>query len=325
MDRPFEPRLQRLDLVPPRRIGAHGGPTRGSAYGPSWHRTGHGLFVPASRPSTPEQRVVESVMPMPVDAALTGWAALRLAGAAFFDGRSRPVSAVVGAHRTPRPRQGVRWIHRDVDATVRTVAGLRLLEPAAALLDHLTDEIRRGRPREAVVGIDMAIAAGVCSLAALHDVAAARPRLARRAHVEQVIRQARAGSASPPESRLRLLWTLDCGLPAPQVNHWLLDEAGRRVAVPDLLDPESGLVVEYDGREHAADRRRARDAEKDDIYRELGLEPVRVTGPDMTRPLAVADRLQRAYARAVSSSRPRRWAVGEPFTRTQISPTCPTT
>lgn len=46
---------------------------------------------------------------------------------------------------------------------------------------------------------------------------------------------------------MRLVYVLDAGLPDPLVNHPVLDAAGHFLGTPDLLDPQSGHAVEYDG------------------------------------------------------------------------------
>ena len=71
-------------------------------------------------------------------------------------------------------------------------------------------------------------------------------RLARRALVD-----ARPGTESIQETRLRLLWTHDAGLPQPLVNPTLHDSNGAFLARVDLLDPASAVVGEYDGWHHA--------------------------------------------------------------------------
>ncbi len=70
--------------------------------------------------------------------------------------------------------------------------------------------------------------------------------LARRA-AEYV----RKGVDSPMETRLRMLIVL-AGLPEPTVNVVVMDEEGRVVRRYDLCWPSIKLIVEYDGRQHAA-------------------------------------------------------------------------
>ena len=301
-------------MTMPVRVGAPDGPSRGAARGDSWRRTGSGFYVPASVSATPEQRIVEAALPLPRGGRLTGWASLRLQRGAFFDGRGSQVPIVVDDQVHPRPRPGVRWIRRPQDGSLTHLHGLPLVPAAEALIDHVLQLLAAGHPRPAVVAVDMAVAARLCTLDSVTAAVHARPRIRGRSRVLEVLARAREGSASPPESRLRLLWTLDTVIPEPILNPWVLDESGRRIGAPDLLEPCSGLAVEYDGSPHAGARRRARDADKDGLYRECGIECVRVTGPDMQTPLRVIDRLERAYARALTAARPQRWKLGGRFT-----------
>src|SRR3954447_802486 len=58
-------------------------------------------------------------------------------------------------------------------------------------------------------------------------------------------------SRSPNETRMRLVWVLDAGLPVPAVNQPVYDLDGRLLGVADLLDVAAGVVGEYDGEDHA--------------------------------------------------------------------------
>ena len=62
------------------------GPTRGSARGPRYRRTSHGLYVPADVERTVEQRIVEAAALLHGWGGVTGWAALRWLGGYWFDG-----------------------------------------------------------------------------------------------------------------------------------------------------------------------------------------------------------------------------------------------
>lgn len=64
----------------------------------------------------------------------------------------------------------------------------------------------------------------------------------------------RSGVDSPMETRLRMLIVL-AGLPEPVVNVQVRDELARIVRRYDLCYPAIKLVVEYEGRQHADDRR----------------------------------------------------------------------
>lgn len=78
-------------LVEPVRRGAEdsGGPTPGILRGPAWLQVGRGWHVPAGTPRTPEQRAYEVGVRLRPDGLVTGWAALRLAGARYFEDSRR--------------------------------------------------------------------------------------------------------------------------------------------------------------------------------------------------------------------------------------------
>jgi hypothetical protein len=91
------------------------GPTRGQAQGTRYRRTGPGWYVPGAVPDDlPEQRILEQSVRLPAGGAVTGWAALRLHRASFFDGlagdgRTRfPVPLAVG--RGSKMRGGERIV-----------------------------------------------------------------------------------------------------------------------------------------------------------------------------------------------------------------------
>ncbi|QWC84220.1 endonuclease domain-containing protein [Nocardioidaceae bacterium] len=195
-----------------------------------------------------------------------------------------------------------------------------MVPAAEAAVHEVVRLVDTGHPREAVVAVDMTAAAGLCTVEDMRRLVDGRRRMPTRFEVQRVLALADGASESPPETRLRLLWVLDSELPEPVVNRWVHDRDGRPLAVPDLLEPESGLVVEYDGGAHAEVGRRTRDAEKDDLYREVGLEPVRFTAVDMRTPARVLHRLARGHARARAWVRPRGWVLGPSFRGAPVSP-----
>ncbi len=83
----------------------------------------------------------------------------------------------------------------------------------------------------------------------------------------------RAGVDSPPETRTRLLLVFG-GLPEPEVNFLVRDEDGNVVRRYDMYYRRAGLLVEYDGRQHARDGKQwkgdlARREELDDLGRRI--------------------------------------------------------
>lgn len=180
----WDPIAPRAGVVHPRQVGT--GLTPGQARGPGWVRTGSALYVPSSVDRTiAQQRIVEEAACMPTCAAITGWAACLLHGAAWFDGLAvdgstlLPVGVVVG------PRGGMRRSPR------RTVSfevlpewevcrryGVRVVRPERAVFD----EMRRYDEREALVVLESALAGRITSLPRMRTYAAAH-RSARRSTV----------------------------------------------------------------------------------------------------------------------------------------------
>lgn len=114
------------------------------------------------------------------------------------------------------------------------------------------------------------------------------------------------------ETKLRLVWGLDAGLPAPLCNKAIFDLHGRHLGTVDLLDPVAGVVGEYDGAEHGSAARRSRDAERTDLFRRVGLEQFTVVGRDLHRTALVVDRMRCTRQRALASTEPARWTLQPP-------------
>lgn len=316
----WEPRcVPPRGLVRPVRVDPTGraGPTKRQAAGPRWRRTSHGAYVPADVDGEiPEQRIVEQAHRMPPGAAVTGWAALRLHGARYFDGRSpggglRRVPVVLAA--------GERL---DSDGTLRVSrepwdpqhawlrAGIRVTEPRRALFDELRS---LADWRDRVVAMDMAAAAELVSVAQMSDWYQVHSGWRRARRVPKPLAFASERSQSPAEPRMRLIWEVDAGLPRPLVNPEIFDRRGRFVARVDLLDPVAGLVGEYDGAAHRETGRRSRDIGREERLRRLGLEYVDAVGPDLRAREALADRIRSTRGRArFEPPQARAWTIQPP-------------
>ena len=293
-------------FVPPVRLDPTGrqGPTPGAARGKHWERTGPGLYVPAGVDRTlPEQRIADAAAQLPPDGAITGWGALRMAGAAFLDGLAPDgrtplrVPAVVpaGCHR--REQRGIRFVQGGPDEVVM-IQGIPCRPVRAALFDQMR---LAEDPREAVVAMDMTAAAGLTSVRRMTRYLERRTSWRGVPGVPQVrwaLRLADERSVSPPETRLRLVWVLDARLPRPLVNEPVFDLSGNLLGYPDLLDPAAGLVGEYDGDDHRRARRHSHDVDREADFRGAGLEVTRVTSLDLQRREALVRRLHAARGRA---------------------------
>lgn len=309
----------RPHLVEPSRVDPTGetGPTAGQARGPGWRRCGPGRYVPATTDSTtPDQRTLEAGRLLEGRGAVTGWAALHWQGATWLDGRGPegPVAvplALVGGQRLSAP-SGVQVSRETLDPRdIHEVDQLALTSPSRSV----TFAMRHAPSvREAVVVLDMAAAADLISVS---EAAAYVATMLPRTGVQQArdaVRLAVENSWSPQESRVRLAWVLDAGLPPPLCNVPVFDRAGRHVATPDLLDLASGLAVEYDGDVHLSRERRARDVVREHAMRDLGLEVAVVVGQDLQSRHRLAHRLASARARARwEPETDRRWTTQPPW------------
>lgn len=288
-------------LVRPRPLDPEGlkGPTRGAAR--RWRRTSHAHYVPAEVDGdVPEQRVLEQSVRLGPAGAVTGWAALRLHGAAYFDGRGtdgRDIEPVplVSPDRQLRttPAASVRRAALDpVEAVVRQ--GVRCTTVERALLD----EVRRVRDLEsAMVAVDMACAAELTSRRRMGWYLGGLPGAPGVERARLAVALADDASASPRESRTRWVWVQEAGLPRPRCNRPVFGADGTFLGVPDLLDVEAGVVVEFDGADHLTASRRRRDEQRAEAMRAHGLEYVTVLEPDLHERDRLVERMRLAWAR----------------------------
>ena len=304
---PFVPRLVLPPgLEVPRRIDPTGvdGPTAAQARGPHWHRVGKNRYRPVLADAPAEQRIFDAVGQLPEGGAITGWAALRLRGAAYFDGRvatsdgwvDRPVLLAAGRSEGRRDAEGVLFSYEPLPCEeVGLVHGIRVTTPMRAMFDELRSLTR---PRRALVAVEMALAADVVRLPEMRAYAQLHRRRRRSLAAIAVLERARPGARSPKEVELRDL--LECGtdLPLLGINVPVFGLRGNFLLEADLFGEERGLVLEYDGEDHGSSRRRSRDAERSDVSRRHGLEYVTVVGPDLAQPVKVVDRVLAAWDRA---------------------------
>lgn len=311
--------------VDPRGVA---GPTKAAAAGPRWRRTSKGYYVPVGvTDELPEQRILEKSMRLPPGGAVTGWAACRLLGAAFFDGlatdgRTRvPVPLWVGDLAQLTKDEHARVVRdRMVPGELTRRSGIPCTRPLRALFDEA-----RAAPdvREAVVAVDMMAAAELSSIQQLVEYVDTMGGVNGVPQVREALELASEDSRSPNETRLRLIWQLDAGLPRPLVNQPVFDRGGRLLGIADLLDPVAGVVGEFDGADHRSAARHSADVDRENRFRDAGLEVFRVTGPDIPRRGVIVARILAArgrarwlppHARAWTTTPPADWAVELPST-----------
>lgn len=304
------------DLTWPCTIDPAGaaGPTKSQAAGRAWRRTSKGLYVPAGVDAArSEQRIIEAYAAAPGHAQLSGWAACRVYGANFHDGFDRGfrplrVPLLIGPRGWANQPPGVRNLRSEPDPEPQQRGGMSVVRPELATFDSMR---MAGSLREAVVELEKSLIGGVVTRDSMEAFVRLHPGRSGVCLAREALTLTRDGARSPAEVRLRLVAELDAELPALLVNRTVLDEVGSRVGEVDLLEPEAGLVIEFDGADHRDAATQSRDVVKQARLRDLGLEVERVTGQQVGRPELVA-RLVRARQRAVANPIPRRWGLALP-------------
>lgn len=102
---------------------------------------------------------------------------------------------------------------------------------------------------------------------------------------------------SPAETKVRLHIVL-AGLPRPEANVDVFDEAGQWVACPDLLYRQERVAIEYDGEHHYVDvRQRREDVVRNEMLRDLGFEVVILNAVHLRQPHRLVARVSAALSR----------------------------
>lgn len=284
-------------------------------------RRAHGLLRPAGL-EAPEhvQRVDDAVGLLLPGTALGGWASLFLQGNDWFDGLRDGVVRPALVHCGP----GTQLRHRDVVQPFRgrllADEVTHLLQPEAVVTSTLAraafDEARTARDlRSAVVALDMATSTTHgrprTTVAAVRRVEQRHVKVRGIVQVRKALLLASERSASPAETRTRLVAELDAGLGGLLVNAPVFDLDGTLLGVADLVDPGTGLVVETDGAGHRGLEQHTLDNRREEAFEQAGCVVVRATALDHRDRYGLAARLARGQEAARRSTR-RRWTLDPP-------------
>jgi hypothetical protein len=195
-------------------------------------------------------------------------------------------------------------LHFSTNTSLRTWQdGIVLHRRRWPLHPDLIDDIPLARPDRAFV--DSATLLGHRDLVRAGDslvrLGRTTPALLRRyageRHLDGVVRARGAaeyvcaGVDSIPETDVRLLLRF-ARLPEPEVNGWIVNDAGVAIGRGDLVYHRYALIVEYDGWHHERD---ARQRQKDHLRRErleaAGWRVIVVTSEDLKNPLGIVRRV----------------------------------
>ncbi len=250
--------------------------------------------------SVVEQRILEQAVRIASYGAVTGWASLRWRGAAYFDGyadggRTQMLVPLVrfagfgseSSAAISRPQLSV--TEREL------VRGIWCTTTQRALFDDMAARSER----RAVVSMEMAAAAGLFSTALMGEYVARRGPWTGIPKIRRALALAGDESRSPQETLLKLVWVLDAELPFPLVNQPVFDLHGNLLGYPDLFDPISGTVGEYNGVDHKGRERHRRDVAREQRFRDHRLECFTVVGGDLQNTDLVVERMVTTRGRAL--------------------------
>lgn len=289
------------------------GPTRVQARSARWEWLAPGWYARAARPHRVEQRILDAACRLRNGDAVTGWAALRWHGAAFFDGLAPsgqddlPVPLIARSSLQSLPGSTLSKAQL-APSEWQYVAGLPVATVQRALFDEV---VRRNELWASVEAVCMAAAGRLIStrLFSIH-------LLRRRAWTgvplaRKVADLARDDLRSPPEVRMHLTWELVAELTRVLANRPVFDHDGNLIGVPDLFDPVSGTVGEYDGEHHRAIEQHRSDVSREDRFRDHGLEYFKVVRGDSRSTVAARMRRTRARAKFLPPES-RAWTLDQP-------------
>ncbi|KAA1400049.1 hypothetical protein [Aeromicrobium ginsengisoli] len=301
--------------------------TAGQLRGDQWQHVAHGVVRPAFFAVDPTSaRVADAVALMGRANVLGGWASLWVQGNRWFDGSDRSgdprevlIHCLVGSQLRVRP--GI--LPSQADLHPDEVESLGHYD-VATLARSAYDEMRVARNlREAVVVLDMAVST---TSEVAHTTLAAVRRVVESHHKTRGIVQARnalelgtSRSGSPWETRTRLMAQLDVGIRGLEVNVPVFDLSENLLGVADLIEPETGLVIESDGADHRELSRHTDDNVREEKFERAGLVVCRVTSLDHVNRWATVGRINRARIDA-ARARNRQWTLDKPDWWTSWSP-----
>ena len=254
---------------------------------------------------------------LPAGGAFGGWVAAFVHGVDWLDGldidgRTIPVPVYAGPEVRRRSIPELRYARHRLETTeVLSRHGLRVTVALRTAFD-----VARWAPSttEAVVALDAVAHFGLVTLADLRQHVASITNTWGLPRVREALRWVDPDVRSPWESRLRMTYVLEAGLPRPLVNPTVYDDRGRFVAIPDLLDAEAGLVLEYDGSGHRQREQHNADNVREEALERVGLIVVRADSLDYRQRRArLVARLRDGRRRGMARDRAKdRWTLAPP-------------
>ena len=257
--------------------------------GANWRRLGPRVYVWAGLPDTPELRLEAARPRLPPTAVFSGLTAAWLHG--LDVAACEPIEVTIPKSIGVSARSGI--VVRRAALSAGDVVKRRGMR-VTSILRTLSDLCIQLSATEAVVVIDMALHAGLASLADLNALCVARAHCVGVANLRRVAGLAEPAAESPMETRLRMVLVIG-GLPRPQAQVPLHDSQGRFLGRPDLYYPDHRLGLEYDGAIHRSSL--AEDNRRQNRLLGAGIRLLRFTAGDVLRnPDSVATQVRTMLA-----------------------------
>ena len=284
-----------------------------------WTRPHHGVVAPDHLdPDDPLVRVQHALPILSAGSVLTGWASARWQGNVMLDGQGPSGQKVPVTLASPdggqhRNRPGIRATRRSMlpDETL-IFDGVPVTTLARAVYDQALDARSL---RETVVTIDMGASRVVpqarTTLANIHRLVERHHKTRGIVRVRKALALATDRSASPWETRTRLLAVLDADLGSLRQNAPVFDLAGGLLGVADLIDPETGLVIESDGSHHREAEQHTDDNRREERFERANAVVCRVTALDHKDRWETVRRIRAAYRDAARLT-DRFWTLEKP-------------
>ena len=220
------------------------GLTKDHLLGASWRRLGGGVYALRAIANNPDVVLAATSRRLPVSAVFSGRTAGWLHGLDLPPCDPVEVTLPLGSYTSRLTGIVVRRSEVGPSERVR-----RRGHPTTSAVRTLADLGRRLPLVEAVAALDMALHGRLLRSDDLRSWVCSHPRYPGLARLRRTIELAEPATESVMETRLRLILVI-AGLPRPQAQVSLYDEAGHFLARPDFYYPLHGLALEYDGAYH---------------------------------------------------------------------------
>ncbi len=220
------------------------GLTKDHLLGASWRRLGGGVYALRAIANNPDVVLAATSRRLPMSAVFSGRTAGWLHGLDLPPCDPVEVTLPLGSYTSRLTGIVVRRSEVGASERVRR-RGL----PTTSAVRTLADLGRRLPLVEAVAALDLALHERLLRSGDLRSWVCSHPRYPGLAHLLRTIELAEPATESVMETRLRLILVI-AGLPRPQAQVSLYDEAGHFLARPDFYYPLHRLALEYDGAYH---------------------------------------------------------------------------